>query len=92
MPIPDVEGFTDEHVEGAEARRLHKQFEDVAMGENKILVMIASLMMVFTVQYPEIDSEELNEGIHGASEWIAWYLAGLKRETALSTTDKTKMN
>jgi hypothetical protein len=89
MPIPDVTGFTDEHVDGAEARRLHRQFEDVAMGENKILVMIASLMLVFTIQYPEIDADELNDGIHGASEWIAFYLSGLKQQKGLP---KEKMN
>lgn len=85
----DVTGVGQLEASGKEIMRVFRKIEAACMGESELYAMAACQMAVFIIQKPNINSEQLSDGVKGASEWVAMFLAGI-----LDTKDveKNKLN
>ena len=46
--------------------------------EEEIVVLMAVLSLALMIQMPSINSQELHQGVLGASEWISLYLSSIE--------------
>ena len=58
-------------INGGDIQRLVDKIEDTVEGEHRLHVSLACLIVAIMAQKPDIDSEELQETVKVASEYLA---------------------
>ena len=67
-------------ISGDEFVAAMNKLEAAAEGLTPTQFIIALIGLSLTLQYPDIEPEELQVGIKGASQWIAMYLDSIQEK------------
>ena len=62
---------------GVDIERIARKIETIAEGERIGHIVMACMVIALTFQHPDIEIDDLIEGVKGATEWITCFLGPL---------------
>lgn len=76
--------FTYDKATGQEIERILIKIIPAIEGEKRLHVLMTCLTIAVTLGAPNIGVKELQDGVKGASEWIACYIASLANDVSVN--------